>query len=211
MIKLSNKYTYNFVNSKFIKEIYNGSTKLLSFNTNLNYNTFPTDSQVNSYKYDFETGYFDSASGGNGYINILAPTAKLEVTAGTWNPSSTGQVLHIDFIDMLTGKQITSYYVIVSSKSGVRINYTFSVTKDGFVDQSTTWNTYVDAPVPYILYEYDFTNNKYIFRLLSGSDYKPSKVEYSIDMPYNGCKIQVTSTWSSSTSKFLFDKALIQR
>lgn len=213
MFCLDTLYNYNFFGNKFIKEIYYGNNNVLQFNKIL-VEDLNNKSLIDSSKYNFDTGYFDSATGGNGYVNFKLPISRLDIGVGYWNADTVGQVAHIDFIDALTGEQITTYTYGISNKSGVKRTHTFSITKNGFMDKITYWTTYLDAPAAFTVFEYDFINKRYVFRLLSGNssstDYNPNKEEYYIERPYHGCIVKVVSTWSTSTSKFTLNSAFAQ-
>ena len=211
MITLGTNYNYYFIGDKFVKQIYNGEQNILGFNTTLDYQTLPTDSQIKSYKYNFDTGYFDPATGDNGYININAPISKMNVSVGSWVPNSTGQILRIEFTDISTQQIITTYNIGITSRTNIRCNYYSYVTKNGLVEQTANWDTYVDAPFNFNLFSYDFTNNKYVLNLLSGRDYSPSLISYEISTPYNGCLANIKSMWTSSTSRFSLRDITIQR
>lgn len=81
MFCLDTLYNYNFFGNKFIKEIYYGNNNVLQFNK-IFVEDLNNKSLIDSSKYNFDTGYFDSATGGNGYVNFKLPISRLDIGVG---------------------------------------------------------------------------------------------------------------------------------
>lgn len=187
------KYLLPFAGSKFIKEIYFGSSQLLGFNKSIQL-VKNKDDRVEVSDCSIKNSV-DFVIGAGGYTNVNAPCSQLTLGIGYYNPETVNKGIYINFIDMLTNKTIFQYQIYISSYSSIgNLTYrSYLKNESGTILKSTDWSTSATFSRSFDLFKYDFDNGKWVFTFSEGSD-NGSNSTYTTSRAFVPVKIKIGSS-----------------
>lgn len=198
MLNNGNKYICPYIKDKFIKDIYLGSNNVLGFNKTLYYSD--NDSRIVKSGYDGE--YFSA----NGYINFNAVCKSLRLGIGNiWSPGGTFYDLveiRVYDLDFTQYRKLLYYYRIQVSSYSSSSNFTYHFELfNGSLNKlkETNWKTDYAFGNSFNPIDYDFTNNRWVFKFPSGSG-SGAPETYYINEPYQPFRLEIENT-SGKTSK----------
>lgn len=199
-----------FLKDKFIKEAYFGTQKILGFDTSNTLSTYGEDERFQIAKYDYDNGEFYAG----GYAKLNAVCSRFGGgVINIWDPGGKYDMIDVYIKNFTTGEQLFRYRISVSAYSSLS-NFTlkFEVFDANNTSlKSTTWKTDYAFGSSFNVFEYDFTNNKWIFTLLYTGSYssgRPTTLEVS--SPYVPCRVEVYNISGRNGARFRMNNIVVQ-
>lgn len=199
-----------FLKDKFIKEAYLGTQKILGFDTNNTLSTYGEDERFQIVNYDKEYGDFYAG----GYAKLNAVCTKFGGgVINIWDPGGSYNLVDIYIKNIVTGAQLFRYRVSVSaykSLSDFTLKFEVFDANDKSL-ASNTWRTDYGFSSSFRVFEYDFTNNKWLFDLIYTGSYSSGRITtHSVSSPYVPCKVEVYNISGRNGARFRMNNIVVQ-
>lgn len=199
-----------FLKDKFIKEAYLGTQKILGFDPNNTLSTYGEDERFQIVNYNHE--YNEFYAGGYAKLNAVCSRFGCGVI-NAWDPGGKYDMIDVYIKNIVTGAQLYRYRISVSAyKSLSDFTLKFEVFDANNTSiASSTWRTDYGFGSSFNIFEYDFTNNKWIFTLLYTGSYSSSReTKHEVSAPYVPCKVEVYNISGRNGARFFMRNIVVQ-